>query len=169
MKKDYVIEDLGTVTIDYNSWTGKFLAYLNNEELKKTGKKTFIIPAQGEEGKQETLFIDGNMMSGLKFILKGKLYYITPKMPWYAYLFFMIPFMMVMVLGNMSSLADRGFYFVGGAIGGGIGGVFSALTIYSYVLFQKWYFRVLASLVLIALTFLICWGIGTAIVSSMAQ
>lgn len=168
MKKDFAIENVGNVTINYNSWSGNFNVYLDGKAVKKVGKKVFVLENIGENNKQERLVIDGNIFNGISFFLLNTRYNVSPKLPWHGYLLCLIPFIMVLVLGNISYFAEQGFYFVGGAIGGAIGGVFTVISIYCYAAFSKWYFKVLVAILMIVLTFLACWGIGSAIVASLA-
>ena len=169
MKKEYTIENIGNVCVVYNSWTGAFNVFLDGKQAKKIEKKFFVLPVLDEAGQEVHLALDGNVFKGINFYLKNKCYNVVPKMPWHGYILCLIPLIMVLVLGNIPYLAEQGIYFVGGAIGGLIGGLFTALSLYAYSCFNKWYFKVLVAILAIILTFLACWGLGSALVTVISD
>ena len=164
MKKEYVIENVGTFVVEQNSITGSFSVKKDGVQLIKTSRTSFTY--QTEDGTEDRVVISGSAFKGLYVTIDGQVNTFSNPVPWYGYLLSVIPFVMTMILGNMTSLVQAGFYYVGGFIGGGISGVFVALSLYANTLLPKWWQRVLASLLCIALTFAICYGIGNAIVAS---
>ena len=164
MKKEYTIENIGNVCVNYNLWTGAYVVFLDGKPAKKIDKKFFVLPVLDETGQEVHLAIDGNIFKGINFYLQNNSYNILPKMPWHGYILCLIPGIMAIVLGNTTFLAEQGIYFVGGAIGGLIGGLFTGLSLCAYCCFNKWYFKVLVALLSIILTFLICWGVGSSLV-----
>lgn len=164
MKNSIVIDELGKLDVNENIWTGRISVSLDGKELKRLEKRSFELIFPDE--RRETLTVAGNIFSGKSVYVNGKTYTLTSRMPWYGYALSFIPFILTLVLGNIPALVQSGFYFVGGAIGGLIGGLFTAFSLYANSWFKKWYFRVLISLAFILISFLVCWGIGTAIVAA---
>ena len=165
MKKIFEIENIGTVEAYQNWLTGRFSFSVNQQALTKTSKNLY----EGGEGEKKiSITLQGNVFNGYKFSLNEQQYSITEPIQWYLYILACIPFVMTMVLGNSQDLAKSGFYYVGGAVGGGISGLFSGITllVFSYTP-NKWK-RILIALVSIALTFAVCFGIGNMIASSQS-
>ena len=173
MKWTFDIEGLGKVEVINNFFLGTYKIYLDDKEFKKLSKTAYELELTGDdvftEAKTICANIYGSFLSGSYLRIEGKTYNLLTKVPWYAYILSAIPLILSVVLGNMRSLAEAGFYYVGGAIGGGISGLFLALIIYANGIAQKWYYRLLFSLLLIAAAFFICLGIGNAIVHSMSN
>ena len=154
--------EIGNIEFSYNSFTGRYNACINGVKATRIEKKVLFVSLPQNSYK---IYIYGNLFSGIQFSVKEKMFVVTEKCPWYVYVLGVIPFVMSMVLGNLPMLVDAGFYYVGGAIGGGISGLFSALAIVFAAFTRKHIFRLLILLLAIVLTFLACWGIGSAIVS----
>ena len=167
MKRDCILENLGKLTIEKSIWSGKYKAYLNNVELKKLDKTVFALPTNEE--KQQYVRITGNSFSGIIVSVLGHNYTFSNKVPWYLLILCFIPLAMCLTIGNIPSIAENGFYFVGGALGGFIGGACSGASIIGVGAFQKWYVRLLFALGMIVLAFLVCFGLGNLIVSSIKQ
>ena len=173
MKKTFDIENIGKVEVIHNFFLGTYQIYLGDKEFKRLSKTSYVLETTGddlfEKPKTITAIISGNFVSGSYLLINNKSYELLKKVPWYSFILSAIPLILSVVLGNMRSLAEAGFYYVGGAIGGGISGLFLVLIIYANGIAQKWYYRLLFSLLLILAAFFICLGIGNAIVHSMSN
>ena len=161
MTKNYTTPEGEKLVILYDIFTGKTKGSVNGKPFINVSKKTFKV--QIDDVREEYIYFAGNVFKGLGLDYKGKMYYISDPIPWYGYILFAVPIIMALTLGNMPSLVDAGYYFIGGAVGGAIGGLFSALVLYTQAFAKKWYFKILLSLALIAITLLILWGLGTAV------
>ena len=160
MKKNFEIENIGTITVAKNEFSGSFNFYLDNEKFSKTSNKNYVLMHNNEE-----LFITlyGNSFSGFSFKLNDETYIISYPLSWYAYILLFIPFVMGILLGNINPLASQGLYFVGGAIGGLIGGAMTAISYMFLTMEFKWYFKVLIAILSIAITFGVLLGVGMII------
>ena len=167
MKKNIEIEELGTLTVVKNEFTGSFRFYLNNEEFNKVSSKKYVI--SGKDFTDLHLTLMGNQFSGYSVMIDDNKYLITEPFAWYSYVFMVIPLIMGLVLGNIRPFYDAGIYFVGGLIGGLIGGVGSAVSIIVFSTELKWYYKILLGLLVIAATFGLLYGIGNGIVAASGK
>ena len=138
--------EIGNIEFSYNSFTGRYNACINGVKATRIEKKVLFVSLPQNSYK---IYIYGNLFSGIWFSVKEKMFVVTEKCPWYVYVLGVIPFVMTMVLGNLPMLVDAGFYYVGGAIGGGISGLFSALAIVFAAFTRKHIFRLLILLLAI--------------------
>lgn len=159
MKKELIIENLGKVLVKQNAFMGNFKLFINEKPIQKIGKTVFSV---GNDNPNR-IYVSGNIIKGYILIFEKSVYKITAPLPWYVYALGIVPFVMTMVLGNIAFLAEQGFYYVGGAIGGGISGAFSALTFFLCGYNNKWWQRLLICFSAICITFGICFGIGNLI------
>lgn len=163
MKKIINVENLGAVEANQNIVTGRFDFSIDGKKFVRESKKKYVL----SEGEKQIVFdFDGNIFTGFVFSYNGQRYKITNAIPWYVYILTAIPFIMTMVLGNLQTLYDEGFYYVGGAVGGSISGAAWALGIYVSAYCEKLWVRLLICIIAIALTFGICFAVGNIIVSS---
>ena len=163
MKKTYQIDGLGEVEVVRHEFSGSFSVWLNGSKLQRFAKYSFKY--EGENGESRFVLIRGSVFQGYKVVIEETPHPFSTPLPWYCYVLSALPLFLSVTLGNMRLLADYGFYFVGGAIGGLIGGAFTGLSFGLTCMLEKWYFKVLAALLCIALSFLACWGVGNLIVS----
>ena len=166
MKKEFEVQEVGKLVVDFNFFSGGYKVYLNNELLPKVSKSSFSFTYQEKE---ERVYIGGNPFSGIDVRILNESFMFLEKMVWYQYILALIPIVMCLIIGNVPALAQNGFYFVGGAIGGAIGGLCTALSLYTNYYSNKWYIRLLLQILFIAAAFLICFGIGNAIVAGMKK
>lgn len=94
----------------------------------------------------------------------GKKYQLATAIDILLYVLCCIPIAVSVVVGNIPALPANGFYFVGGIIGGGIGGLMSGVAVYIVYKVKNPLVRALTIIGAIVLTLLICWGVGTLIV-----
>ena len=161
MKKIIDIEELGKVEVNQNWFTGRFSFVVNNKELFKRNKTTYVLKQDDEE---LLFFLNGNSFKGFYLTYGGKQYKLTEPIEWYFIILTMIPFLMTMTLGSLTPLAEAGFYYVGGAVGGLISGAFTGFALYFCTITQKKWIKLLICLGAIILTFLVCLGVGNLIV-----
>lgn len=164
MTKTFNDADIGKIEFAYNAWTGRFNARINGIQATRADKRTLKV-VDGE--KVYLIFIYGNVFTGITFVCSKKRFVVTKKAPWYVYVLGLLPFVMTMVLGNIGALAELGFYYIGGAIGGGISAALSFLAIFFSAFVNKHIWRLLILFGVIIITFLACWGLGNAFVETV--
>ena len=158
----YNCDELGTLEVKENIWTGSLSFYLNGREFKKINKKSFVIDC---DDKEYQLLVFGSFFEGTHFSFNGNRYTFKDAIPWYLVVLASIPFLLSMTIGNIPYFAQIGFYYVGGAIGGALNAVFGCLIVYFSRKVNKAYLRLLISLLIIAIAVLATWGVGNIIVA----
>ena len=119
-----------------------------------------------EEASPRTMEVKGrNVITGLRLSDGRDTIQITAPIRWFVYVFAILPFILVMVLGNNRVVAEV-FPVVGGAIGGGIGGLMTAVALYAAGRLRSPLLQIAVCIAITAVTVLICWGIGSAIVAA---
>ena len=166
MKKIFDIEEIGRLEINQNWFTGRFKVKINDKPMVKYSKNLYVLE---ENDNRVSLYLDGNVFKGFGFTLNHQFYEITKPLPWYIYVLALLPFIFTMVVGNISAVAEAGFYYVGGALGGAISGLFSGLALYFCGYLSKWWVRILVCLGCFIITFVLCFGIGNLIVLSLSK
>lgn len=150
------------LVFEENIWTGKVTISLGGYPLNKIDKKSYFVRINGVD---KTLRYVGNKSSGSYLELDNKKYPVYEKQSWYIWPLIVLPFILIMVFGNIKYFAQNGFPVVGGAIGGGISGLMCALALYAVLNTKKPIFKVLIALAFSAVTVLICFLIGLVIIS----
>lgn len=129
---------------------------VNDIALTKTGKNSFTFP----DGK--TAYLKGNYISGVHLWAAGQHILISPKPSWYEIVLGILPFILVLIWGNNITLCSI-LPIVGGAIGGGISGLFSMLSIYSMKYFKNVFIKIGIGILFVGISFVTCLIIGTFI------
>ena len=166
MKKEFEIEGIGKVQVTHNWFTGSFSFKINDQKMKKMSRLTYVL---GSGDDKITLYRVGNGFKGFGFILNKVYYSLTKPAPKYVYILAAIPLPMTLVLGNIQALVSAGFYYVGGALGGAIAGLFTGLIIYFGIADLKQWIKILICILCIVATFFTCFGIGNLIVYLAAR
>lgn len=151
-------EKFGEIVYDENFWTGKKKITINGEELEKVSRKEF----KTKSGEQ--VLIKGNFVFGAKLEIGGETVQVIPTVKWYEIVLAIIPFLLIMIWGNSVPLV-RLVPVVGGAIGGGISGLFSAASLCLMKSVKPLWLKILIGVIFIGVTFGVCCGIGIVIVS----
>ena len=151
----------GEIVYDESIWTGKKTIAVNGVPLQKQSKKEFIDPSGG------LWVVKGNYLSGTVLETGGEAIRMTAPVKWYEIVLSVIPFLLVMVWGNVAALCAI-VPVVGGAIGGVISAVCSVLNLYIIKGIQNIWLKILISIGFIAAAFLVCFLIGFAILSVAA-
>lgn len=159
MKQVVQHETLGEIVYEEGAWTGKKTLTINGEQLQKTSKNTFEL-----NGEQITL--NGNFLKGASITVGGETIQIIPAVKWYEVVLSILPFLLIMIWGNVVELCLI-VPVVGGAIGGLISGIFSVSNLIIIKRVDKIWLKILISLGMLAATFGICCGIGYAIISAI--
>lgn len=163
MKSVVQHEKLGEIVYEETFWTGKKKVYLNRQELQKLDKKTF----SDESGKQVT--VKGNYLAGVSLAFESPEtieVQMTPRVKWYEIVLALLPFLFILVWGNVAALCEI-VPVVGGAIGGGISGVMACLSLLCMKGVKNIWLKIAIGIGFFAVTFGICYGIALAILAAV--
>lgn len=167
MEKKIEIENLGTLRVFKNNIIDKWTFMLGSEKFELLSKNNYRL--KREDGTDIKITIMGNNFSGFKIKVNDEIYQITERIPWYCYIFIVATFACGVTLGNISGFAESGIYFVGGLLGGAIGGFMAAAGLVVSTLNLKWYIKLLLLITILIATVFILLGVGTAIVSAIKK
>lgn len=156
-------EQYGEIVLEESFWTGKKQLTIGNIKPEKLSKNTFSFN-DGEKFVSVTL--KGNSMTGVKMIVGERTIQLTPPLKWYDIVLALPGFILILVWGNSVSLCSI-LPVVGGAIGGGLSAVLAFITFIAIKSTNKIWLKILIALAGAAVTFLICWGIGEALVAAL--
>lgn len=152
-------EAYGEIVYDESAWTGKKSLSIGGTPLEKLSKKEFKM----QDG--TTVTANGGFLQGASLDIKGETIALTPRVKWYEIVLCVLPFLFVMIWGNVTALVKI-IPIVGGAIGGGISGLFGVLGLWGIKSVKPIWLKLLVALGCFAITFGICYGIGYAIVAA---
>ncbi len=150
----------GEIVYDESAWTGKKAISIGGTPLEKLSKKEFKM----QNG--TTVTANGGFLQGASLDINGEKIEVIPRIKWYEIVLCVLPFLFVVIWGNVTALC-RIIPIVGGAIGGGISGLFSVLGLWGMKSVRPTWLKILIGLGSFAVTFGICLGIGYAIVSAL--
>ena len=161
MKRNINVEGIGIINVIRNEFTGQWNFELDGRQFIKETRTTFILRNDGSD--DIVIRINGNIFSGVKLDINKNQFVLSKPIAWYYYILVFIPLIFALAIGNTNPFAKSGIYFVGGAIGGGIGGFFTALALYASAMELKWYLKLLLVLFICLVAIGILFGIGMAI------
>ena len=125
----------GQIIFDESFWTGKKDIYINGVKLAKVDRKTYSYRAQIEkkdefgdnilneygqrtyESINKTVYFKGNFISGASIEIDNVEIEVSKKAQWYELVLMWLPFVFVLIWGNMDISLEI-FPVVGGLIGG---------------------------------------------------
>ena len=151
-------ERLGEITYTENAWTGKKSLYIGGQKLEQPSKSVFMT-AYGER-----IELRGNFFRGTQLLIGSETIAVTPACKWYEYVLSAIPFVLVMIWGNAVPLCEI-IPIVGGALGGAIGGLSFALCLLALRKVKNIALKILISVGITGVCFLICYLIALAILA----
>ena len=153
LKKSIKVESVGEFTYEEGFWTGKKDLSLDGKALEKTSKTTF------KTAEEKVVEVQGNFLMGANLKVDNQTYELYPVMKWYEYLLTVLPFIIDCVWGNLIYLCDI-VPIVGGLIGGLISGLMSFLNILFIKMVKPFWLKILITLGVSGLTFLLCYLVG---------
>lgn len=165
MVKNFVSEVYGIIEYEEGFWTGKKTLKLNGVKLHSTNKTSYTFE---HEEKIVMAMVVGNIYKGSILHIGNEKYEIYPKSKWYEFILAILPFILIIVWGNSVELCSV-VPVVGGAIGGGISGVFGVLSLLLMKSNKNPLIKILIGLGLFVVTFLVCAVIGYAILGVLSQ
>ena len=160
MKNIIKNEKYGEIIFEENFWTGKKNIVIDGKPLTKVDKTTY----KTEDDK--TVSLSGNFLYGCKMTLEGETIELSPAVKWYEYVLSFLPFVLIMVWGNISALCQI-VPVVGGAIGGFVSAIFCCVNLFIIKKFRQWWLKLIISIITLGLTFLVCYLIALAILAVM--
>lgn len=142
---------LGEISYIENFWTSKKQLYVNDVELIKQSKSTFLDPMSSTA---RAYFLKGNFLSGVTVTVENEIIEIVSKPKWYEAAMSIFIFALILVWGN----TPLSFIFpmVGGVIGGAISGLMAATNLFIIKKQDSIALKILISLGMTVATVLIC-------------
>lgn len=154
-------EVYGEIFYEESFWTGRKSLTINGVSLLKISKKQFRM----SDGSTAT--VSGGFLQGACLNVNGETIRLTPKLKWYEIVLCIWPIILTLTWGNIPALCAI-VPIVGGAIGGGIGGLFSVLGLYFIRSVEPLWLKIVIAIASLAITFGICCGIGYALLSALS-
>ena len=159
MKNIIQNDTYGEIIYEEGFWTGKKTLAINGEEASMLAKNLYLL-----NGKKITL--KGSVFSGVSIVIDNETIQITPKTTWYEYIFTVLPFIFIIIWGNVPALCEI-LPLVGGAIGGAVSGAVGIIGLYNMKKTKNVGIKLLIGVGAFALTVLICYLLGVAILSAL--
>ena len=160
MQQVVMHDTIGKIEYNENFWTGKKTLSVNDVPLQKISKKDFMLPS-GEQ-----VSVCGNYLTGSYLQTATEKIRLTPSVTWYEIALSVLPFLLILIWGNVPALCAI-VPVVGGAIGGAISGVLSFVNLFIIKGIKSVWLKMLISVCMLGAAFLICFLIGLAILSAL--
>lgn len=154
-------EKYGEIVYEESFWAGSKQIIVNGKPLQKTSKKTFLLESK------EVVTVKGNFMLGVTLLVGAYQIKVIPTIKWYEILLGILPFILVLVWGNVPALFAV-VPVIGGAIGGAIGGGLSVFSAFTMKCVKPIWLKIIIGIAFLGATFGICCGIGYAILGSVS-
>ena len=150
-------EKYGTVEYEENFWTGRKQLTVGGVILERKNKKEYV-------SEEYHATITGTIFTGVFVNLNGTYIKISEKTSTTEYVLGFLPFILVLIWGNVPSLLAI-LPIVGGAIGGAIGGGVSAANLMFMKTQKNIGGKIIVSLIACAVAIMICYLVGILILS----
>lgn len=160
MRQEITHEILGKIVYEENSLSGAKTIYINDVLLQKVSKSTYKGIIDGEE---QLVYVSGSVFTGLILRVNDINVQVVPKTMWYEYVMFLIPFVLIMIWSNVVALFEI-IPVIGGAIGGGISGLFGVVGLFIAKKTNNVLYKLLIALATTAIVFGVCAALGYAFV-----
>ena len=151
-------EKLGTITYEESFWTGRKSLSLNGNKLNQVSKNVFQTP----DG--TTITLKGNFLLGTKATVGTETIVLSPALKWYEIVLSIVPFIFIVVWGNVVTLCKI-IPIIGGALGGAFCGLFIVLNLFFIKKVKNIFIKILITIGCFGLCFLICFLLGLAFLS----
>ncbi len=150
----------GTIVYDENIWTGKKTLKVNDVTCFAVSKKEFLVGDQ-------KVFLSGNLYTGIRLSIGQETVEISPRPTWYEIVLAILPVAFLLTWGNSPALCAI-FPVIGGAIGGGIGALFSMTSLLMMKKANSPLYKVLIGLGMFAANLLVAFILALALISLIA-
>ena len=156
-------ESLGKISYEESFWTGKKSISINDVPATKISKNSF----RTQDGKE--IVISGNYLAGAQAIIRlGEsnrcVVELLPKTKWYEITLSILPFLLILIWGNVPALCQI-VPVVGGALGGFISALISCANLLIIKSIKQVWLKIIISIVALSLAFLICYFVALLILS----
>lgn len=159
MKEHIHDSEIGEIMYEESIWTGKKSIYINGKLLEKLNKTTFLM----KDGEEKThVFLKGNLLTGITIRIDQREIVVSRQPKWYEIALAILPFVINIVWGNNVVLFSI-IPIVGGAIGGGICGAMSLMSMLLMKKANEIWKKLLIGIGMLAGSFLICFAIAMLI------
>ena len=160
MKESVIHPEHGAIVYDENIFSGKVNLFINGVYARPFSKKEFLF-------EEKKVVIKGSFLTGVTLVIGGESIEISPKPKWYEILLAILPFAFLLVWGNDTELCAI-FPVVGGAIGGGLGGLGMSVSLFLMKKTKSPLYKALIGLGCFAAIILIAFVLAIIILSSIA-
>ena len=151
----------GQICYEESIWTGRRQMSFNGQPLVKVSKNLF----RTQDGAISAEIL-GNYLSGEKLRIGTETVPLVPPLKWYEIVFSALIFLVILVWGNSAALCAI-VPVIGGALGGAISGAMTVVNLFLVKQIKSPAVKILVSLAILAGTFLICFGIASAILAAV--
>ena len=149
-------QEFGEIIYNESFWTGKKSISIDGQQAIKINKTLF----RTQHG--DDIMLNGNYFKGVKATLHGQTIELLPPLKWYEIIFAILPFILNIIWGNSVALCSI-LLIAGGAIGGLISGLFTAINLFAMRSVRQIWLKLLIAICLTAASFFGCHFIALAI------
>jgi len=150
----------GEIVFDENFWSGKKTLTVNGVIASAVSKKEYMID-------DKKAFLKGSFLTGSTLNIEGEVIQLSPKPTWYEIVISALSFLFLMTWGNSETLCAI-FPVVGGAIGGGLGGVGAIVSLLLTKTQKTPLAKIIVGIVVSAATVFIAYLLAIAIILMLA-
>ncbi|MBR2022985.1 MAG: hypothetical protein IJ996_00520 [Clostridia bacterium] len=155
-------EKYGTITYRENAWSGKKEIVFNETLLLKKEKNVYIY--KPDENTDVTVKSKGSFLTGVTLDVEGESIKVIPAPKWYEVVCSVLIFMFTVIWGNSVYLCSI-LPIVGGAIGGGISGGATVVSIFLMKKSKTIGKKLLMWLITFVVSVMLCALIGFGLIS----
>lgn len=163
MIKEFESEKYGNIVYEESLWTGRRRFVVGGVTLTKQTKESYVGIVNQEEVRAT---VYGNFLKGSSIYVGGETYVVSLPPKWYEYVIGFIPFVLILIWGNVPALCEI-VPVIGGAIGGAISGVTSFFSVIFMKKTENILFKLLIGVGMIVGTFLLCMVLAFAFLSAL--
>ena len=150
----------GEIIYAENFWSGKKALTVNGLDTPLSPKKECVI-----DGKKAV--VKGGYLTGVNLCIESETVAVVSKPKWYEVVLAVIPFIFLMIWGNSKELCSI-FPVVGGAIGGGLGGLVAVISLFYMKKSNSLMAKILTAICVLAITVLIAFAAAIVLIELMA-
>lgn len=111
--------------------------------------------------------LKGNFLSGVVLNTGSETIRLTPSIKWYEIVLSILPFILIMMWGNIVALCEI-VPIVGGAIGGAVSAVCCLLNLFIIKSVRQIWLKVIISIAFLGVAFLLCYLIAIPILAALS-